>query len=282
MIGSWYHTKRRGAVMMFIWNYIRITLYPVAPILICGLSVWVCRRIFVKLLGRDSYHILMAASVIGTPVHELGHAMMCPLFGHKIVEMVLWQYGSDDGYLGYVRHSRDTDNPYQWLGDLFVSTGPIFSGMAVLSLLLMIFFPNTWSAHISSVVSLVEEDASVLAGIFSGLRMIPDLLAELTCSPAALGRIVVILVMLSVSLRINLSPQDIEGAVYGLPPYLMVTLAVTLIVTLLGRTVSAAVVGALETFSVFLTAMFSLVLVFSAAQILLALLIRWVQALLRG
>lgn len=268
--------------MRLIWNYIRITLYPVAPILICGLIVWACRRLFVRLLGRDSYHILMAASVIGTPVHELGHAMMCPIFGHKIVEMVLWQHGTDDGYRGYVRHSRNTDDPYQRLGDLFVSTGPIFSGMAVLSLLLMIFFPNTWSTHISAVVSLVEADASVLAGIFSGLRMIPDMFAELTCGPAALGRIVVVLVMLSVSMSINLSPQDIEGAVYGLPPYLMVTLAVTVVVTVLGRGVTGVVVGALETFSVFLMAMFSLVLVFAAAQVAAALVIRWVLALVRG
>lgn len=268
--------------MRLISNYIRITLYPLAPIVICWLIAWGCLHLYVRLLERGGYQLRMAASVIGTPVHELGHAMMCPLFGHKIVRLVLWQHGTGDGYQGYVSHSHDHGNLYQRVGCLFISLGPVFSGMAVLSLLLMIFFPNTWSTHISSVVSLVEEDASVLAGIFSGLRMIPDLLAELTCSPAALGRIAVILVMLSVSLRINLSPQDIEGAVYGLPPYLMVTLAVTLIVTLLGRTVSAAVVGALETFSVFLMAMFSLVLVFSAAQILLALLIRWVQALLRG
>lgn len=266
--------------MRLIWNYIRITLYPLAPILICGYIVWACRHLFVKLLGRGGYQILMAASLIGTPVHELGHAMMCPLFGHRIVEMVLWQYGTDDGYLGYVRHSRDTDNLYQRLGDLFISVGPIFSGMAVLSFLLMIFFPNTWRSHISAVVSLVEGDASVLAGIFSGLRMIPNMLAELTRGPAALGRILVVLVMLSVSLRISLSPQDIECAVHALPSYLTVTLVLTVIVTVLGRSLSAAVVGALEAFSVFLMAMFSLVLAFSVVQILLALVIHWVRSLL--
>ena len=266
--------------MRLIWNYIRITLYPLAPILICGYLAWVCQRLYVRLLGRNSYRICMATSVIGTPVHELGHAMMCPLFGHRIVEMVLWQYGTDDGYLGYVRHSRDTDNLYQRLGDLFISVGPIFSGMAVLSLLLMIFFPDTWRSHISAVVSLVEGDASVLAGIFSGLRMLPNMLAELTRGPPALGRILVVLVMLSVSLRMSLSPQDIECAVHALPSYLTATLVLTVIVTVLGRSLSAAVVGALEAFGVFLMAMFSLVLAFSVVQILLALVIHWVRSLL--
>lgn len=268
--------------MRLIWNYIRITLYPVAPILICGLIAWACLQLYVRLLGRGGYQLRMAASVIGTPVHELGHAMMCVIFGHKIVEMVLWQHGTDDGCQGYVSHSHDHSNLYQQVGCLFVSTGPIFSGMAVLSLLLMIFFPNTWSTHISAVVSLVEADASVLAGIFSGLRMIPDMFAELTCGPAALGRIVVVLVMLSVSTSVTLSPGDIRNAVHGVGPYLMVTLAVTVVVTVLGRGVTGVVVGALETFSVFLMAMFSLVLVFAAAQVAVALVIRWVLELVRG
>lgn len=268
--------------MRLISNYIRITLYPLAPIVICWLIAWGCLHLYVRLLGRGGYQLRMAASVIGTPVHELGHAMMCPLFGHKIVRLVLWQHGTGDGYQGYVSHSHDHGNLYQRVGCLFISLGPVFSGMAVMSLLLMVFFPNTWSAHISSVVSLVEEDASVLAGVFSGLRMIPDMLRELTGGPIALGRILVILVMMTVSTSIPLSPGDMKNALHGVGPYLTLTLAVALIVTLLGRTVSAAVVGALETFSVFLMAMFSLVLVFSAAQILLALLIRWVQALLRG
>lgn len=266
--------------MILIWNYIRITLYPVAPILLCGYIVWACRRLFVKLLGRDSYQILMAASVIGTPIHELGHAMMCPLFGHKIVEMVLWQYGTDDGYLGYVRHSRDTNNLYQRLGDLFISAGPIFSGMAVLSLVLFLAFPNTWSTHICSVTALVEDNASVPQIVFSGLGLVFHMIAEFGSGSGSVWmRIAAVLVMLSVSLRISLSPQDIEGAVYGLPPYLMVTLVITVVVSVLGSAVTGLVVGALETFSVFLTAMFSLVLVFAAAQIVLALLIRWIMSL---
>ena len=266
--------------MRLIWNYIRITLYPLAPILICGYLAWVCLQLYVRLLGRGGYQIRMATSLIGTPVHELGHAMMCPLFGHRIVEMVLWQYGTDDGHQGYVSHTHDHSNLYQRMGGLFISAGPIFSCMAVLSLLLMIFFPDTWRSHISAGVSLVEGDASVLAGIFSGLRMIPNMLAELTRGPAALGRILVVLVMLSVSSGVTLSPGDIRNAVHALPSYLTATLVLTVVVTVLGRSLSAAVVGALEAFSVFLMAMFSLVLAFSVVQILLALVIHWVRSLL--
>lgn len=269
--------------MMLIWNYIRITLYPVAPILVCGFVVWACRRLFVRLLGRDSYRILMAASVIGTPVHELGHAMMCPLFGHKIVELVLWQRGREDGCQGYVRHTSDPDDLYQRLGDLFISVGPIFSGMAVLSLILFLAFPDTWSAHIASVAALVEDSASVPEILFSGLELVFRMISEFASASGSVWmRLAAVLIMLSVSLRISLSPQDIHGAVHALPPYLMVTLAVTLIVTVLGRGVTGAVVGALEMFSTFLMAMFTLVLAFAAAQLAAALVLRWVLALIRG
>ena len=266
--------------MEFILYFTQVSLYPVAAIVICGFFNWLCGRVFLRLLGRSGYNMLVASAFVGTPIHELGHAAMCLLFRHEIVELVLWQPHSDDGTWGYVRHTHNTDDLYQKLGNLFISAGPIFSGMAVLSLLLMIFFPDTWRSHISAVVSLVEGDASVLAGIFSGLRMIPNMLAELTRGPAALGRILVVLVMLSVSLRMSLSPQDIECAVHALPSYLTATLVLTVIVTVLGRSLSAAVVGALEAFSVFLMAMFSLVLAFSVVQILLALVIHWVRSLL--
>lgn len=268
--------------MKLVWNFIQITLYPVAPILICGFIVWACRRLFVKLLGRGGYQVLMAASVIGTPIHELGHAMMCPLFGHQIVEMVLWQHGSDDGNLGYVRHAHDPDNLYQRLGNLFISTGPIFSGMAVLSLLLFLAFPNTWSAHISSVRALAAEDAAVLTTVSSGLGMISHMIAEFGSGSASVWmRIAAVLVMLSVSLRISLSPQDINGAVNALPPYLMVTLAVTVIVTVLGNAVTGLVLGALKGVCAFLMAMFTVVLVFAAAQVALALLVHLVLSFIR-
>jgi hypothetical protein len=39
---------------------------------------------------------------IGTPVHELGHALFCVLFGHTIQDMKLFKPDKADGTLGYI------------------------------------------------------------------------------------------------------------------------------------------------------------------------------------
>lgn len=254
--------------MDFIWNYVRISLYPVAAVLVCGFIVWGCRRFFMELLGYCGYHAVLAASIIGTPVHELGHAVMCLLFGHRIDEIVLWQPHSWDDRLGYVEHSYDPDSLYQRLGNLFIGAGPIFSGMAVLSLLLFFAFPSSWSAYTERLGLLVQENGSVLRIVASGLGLIPDLFAELFGGSLWL-RLTALLAMLSVSLHISLSPADLEGAATALPLYLMIALAVTVVASLLGFV--PAVLSALRSFHVFMTAMFTVVLVFSAGLAALAL-----------
>lgn len=261
--------------MGLLWYFIRITLYPVAAILICGFIAWVCRRLFIQLLGYGGYQAVQAASIIGTPIHELGHALMCLIFGHKIQELVLWQPDFDDDRLGYVRHTYNSDNLYHRLGNLFIGTGPIFSGMAVLSLMLAMFFPNTWHIYTDCVASLLAGSASGLDILFAGLRMIPSLLGELGSKSAPLWlQIPALLVMLSVSLHINLSPADIEGAFDAFLPYLMIMLAIALVTSLFGSTVTGLVLAALKVFNAFMMAMFTVVLVFAAAQVALALLIR--------
>lgn len=267
--------------MGLLWYVIKIILYPVAAILICGFIAWVCRRLFIQLLGYGGQQVVQAASIIGTPIHELGHALMCLIFGHQVVELVLWQPDFDDDRLGYVRHTYNADNLYHRLGNLFIGTGPIFSGMAVLSLLLAIFFPNTWSIYTTCVAALLDGSASGLDILFAGLRMIPSLIGEFGSKSAPVWlQIPALLVMLSVSLHINLSPADIEGALDAVPLYLVIMLVIAVITYVFGSTVSGLVLAALKAFNAFMMAMFTVVLVFAAAQVALALLIRLIRNLL--
>lgn len=57
----------------------------------CGLLIWLCSRLFSRLVGRHAWVILDVTSIIGTPVHELGHALMCLPFLHRITKMRLWK-----------------------------------------------------------------------------------------------------------------------------------------------------------------------------------------------
>lgn len=266
--------------MEYVLYFLKVALYPIAAIMVCGFIVWACERLFIKILGNGGFKAVLASSIIGTPIHELGHALMCPLFGHKITKMVLWQPRSDDGVLGYVRHTYNARNLYHRLGNLFIGTGPIFSGMAVLSLLLFFTFPHTWSVYITSGLSLVGSNASVVDIFLSGLHIIPNMITEFGNGDVAIwARLLAVLAMLSVSLHINLSPADIKGSASAFPPYLVIALLVTVVTVLLGATATDLVLGSLQVFNAFMTAMFTVVLAFAIAQVLLALLIRLVLSL---
>lgn len=265
--------------MELILYAVQVSLYPVAAIVICGLFNWLCKRMFLKLLGRSGYNMLVASAFVGTPIHELGHAAMCLLFRHEIVELVLWQPYSDDGTWGYVRHTHQKDDLYQRLGCLFISAGPIFSGMAVLSLLLAICFPHTWSSYLADLGELVRSQGSVMELISTGLGVIVHLFGELGSGSRSLWlQIPMLPLMLMISMHVTLSPGDIQNAWKAVPVYLAVMLAISLVTWVLGRTVRGLVLTALGSVHAFMMAMFTVVLTFSAAQVILSLLLRWLRS----
>jgi hypothetical protein len=97
------------------------------------------RKVFVN---SGNYKVdLYATAWIGTPVHEIGHAVFCVLFGHKIFEIKLFQPNSLDGTLGYVSHgSRNT--LYNNIGQFFIGAGPIIFGSIILYALMYLLLPN--------------------------------------------------------------------------------------------------------------------------------------------
>ncbi|WP_028313737.1 M50 family metallopeptidase [Desulfatibacillum aliphaticivorans] len=83
-----------------------------------------------NLLGRKLY--LAAFGWLGVSVHELGHAVMCLLFGHKINKLQLFAPDQKSGTLGAVNHSFNPRNPYQVVGNFFIALGPVILGVAVI------------------------------------------------------------------------------------------------------------------------------------------------------
>jgi hypothetical protein len=106
-----------------------------------------------------------------------------------------------------------------------------------------------------------------------GLKMLPGMVEELTAEGAVplWVKIIALLVILSVSQHISLSPADIKGALTSLPIYLALTLILTVICGLLGQNAMDKVTGALALFSACLTALFVVVLVSSLVQLAIAL-----------
>jgi len=110
-------------------------LILVVPLLILAFGMnfvsLITQRWAVGLLGFRAWLILFKA--VGTPIHELGHAIFCILFGHRIEKISLFGPTSD-GTLGYVEHRYNRRNIYHQIGNFFIGMGPVIFGCVVIIL----------------------------------------------------------------------------------------------------------------------------------------------------
>ena len=55
---------------------------------------------------------------LGTPLHELGHALFCLIFRHKIEDIKFFKPDKVNGTLGYVYHTLEHEKPVAHPGQL--------------------------------------------------------------------------------------------------------------------------------------------------------------------
>lgn len=245
----------------FLLYLLKILLFTLGTIVICGFSVHLCARLFARLWGFGAGRIFDVTALIGTPIHELGHAIMCPIFCHRIDRIRLLSLGSRDGTYGYVEHSYNRRNPWARLGNLFIGIGPIFGGLGVVILLLRLCFSTQWSEYLTLSGQLIAKNASIsefFEGVVSLLLAILRSFSE-SWLVSSLG----FLAILSISLHISLSGADIRGSLSAFPLYLLLAAIFALLTKLFG--VSSAILSALELFHFRLLSLFCVVIVFSLA-----------------
>lgn len=265
-------------ILSYLSYFAAWILLTLGVILLCGLTVELCATVFSKLIGRGSGAVFDLTAVIGTPVHELGHAMMCPIFGHRIERVKLWSPRARNGMYGFVEHSYNRRNLWARLGNLFIGIGPIVSGLGVTVLTLWLCFPAQWNSHLSASAALVGashapmeilwQSLSLLGGVFSAFRA--DWLRSL------LG----LLVILSVCLHIRLSWQDIKGSASAFPLYIALSAILSLLTYLIGW--QNAILHGLRLWSLQLLSLFILILAFSMLWLALALLVCLFRAIKRA
>ena len=131
-------------------GYITEALKNTLLFLLVGISPWLIvafimqflsnslRKSLAKLIGLKAYIYLTCPGVMA---HEIGHALFCIIFRHKIVEMKLFS-PSDDGTLGYVNHSYNPNSLFQKTGNFFIGTGPIWLGITLVWLISSKMLPD--------------------------------------------------------------------------------------------------------------------------------------------
>lgn len=188
------------------------------------------RRIFAKTLGAKTE--LYITGWIGTPIHELSHALFCIIFNHKISDIKLFTTKSDT--IGYVLHSYDSRSWYQQIGNFFIGVGPIIMGTLIVYFLFLLLAPelkeNTFSVKID-----YDKSAGILNMIYSGisnifisiLNIFSNIIKNIMVSQSYknIGFWIFIYLSISIASHMELSPADISHAWKGM----LVIFAVSLI-----------------------------------------------------
>ena len=256
-----------------IFYFLGLLALTLGTLVACGFAVRLCATVFSRLWGCQSGNVFDVTAVIGTPVHELGHAAMCILFCHRITDICLWSPRARDGVYGYVEHSYNRKNLWARIGNLFIGFGPLFSGLGVTVLMLWLCFPAQWSGYLGASQALAANGTTlgeIVKSIFSLLCSLPDAFRA-SWLRALLG----LAVMLSIALHVSLSWADVKGSASAIPLYAAVTALFAIVTKLLG--LDGIILAWLRLLNLRVLSLFALVLAFSLLWIAVALIIRLVK-----
>jgi hypothetical protein len=246
------------------------TLYVTGSLILVGVILGIIENranfYMWRVLGRKG---MLATAWIGTPIHELGHLLMCYLFKHRVKKFKLLNLRAPNGVLGYVNHEWNRKSLYQNIGNFFIGMGPIFSGTAALILSMYIFLPNSFAAFENySILSSGMQEQDILskiialtAGLFKSIFSAENLTSASFWIYFALA--------IGISSHIALSKEDLKGAGRGLITIFTFILLINATALILNADISDLFTGFLV-LNVYLLALSMISIVFSLIRLVLS------------
>ena len=236
LMQSGYHSTSM-TVLLFVKDLLLATLGQMASLFlgmfIFGLLIHFISQLTFKSLGNafgpgGTYVVAW----LGTPIHELGHALFCLIFLHRIDEIRFFKPDPVTGTLGYVYHTWNPKNPWAVLGNFFIGVGPMVLGCGVLFALFYFLIPDSGSAWNSIItnVSGIEKGSPIVSYLIVFRESVLAIARLIfTLSNLSLWQFWVFLYLsICVASNIRLSPADIKGSLSGLGcivlPFLIVNL----------------------------------------------------------
>jgi len=205
------------------------------PALVLGLAMHLLAGFVesraVGLMGRRAWLALFGW--LGTAVHETGHAMFCPLFGHRITAFHPFSPDPRSNVLGYVEHEWNRRSLWARLGNFFIGVGPVILGTLVLyvaSLLLL-------GTDVLGRVPQVDAGGGSEASVGTAWSLSTSVLGTVLSTLAGVFRLdnvtrwqfwVFLYLAFTIGTAIRLSPSDLKGAASGFLVLVVLLLVVNL------------------------------------------------------
>jgi hypothetical protein len=266
------------SILSYLWQAVSATLMQVLILLVPGMLLTLVlyfetrfvQRRAVEAVGRGWY--LGLFGWLGTAVHELGHALFCLIFGHKITEIELFHPDSETGTLGYVKHSYNRKNIYHLAGNFFIGIGPILLGTAAIFLLswgllglslsnlgnnFSLSTLNSWEAFRNLWQNIWSSSGHLFTQIFSWQHL------------ATWQWWVFVYLAFAIGSSLTLSPPDVKSALGGFIVIVVLMLVLNLATVWAGNFISDGVIRLAGYYTWFYAIIFLILLINLAAALII-------------
>lgn len=226
------------------------------------------RTYWSRAFGRKGF---LLTAWIGVPVHELGHAIMCLLFRHKIVATQFFPTDTSQGALGYVQHQYNQKSIYQRIGNFFIGIGPIISGITALILLMRYFVPASYylfNTNLETTVTSTSINLDMIQNMFlSTFFLLKSLFTMSNLLTPSFW--LFLFIAICISAHIALSKPDIKGSIDGIIVMFIVLFLFNIIAGLFQYD-SNQLIGKMMKYNMYLIAFSSVALLFSCISTLVS------------
>ncbi len=256
--------------MEILTNLFYQLIFTAGLVALFGILISVFRKIFLGLSGNVGRYILLIFGIVGTPIHELSHALMCVIFGHRVTKIKLFDPLSKDGTLGYVNHTYNKKNIYHQIGNFFIGTAPVVLGSGAIIGLMYFLVPEIFGgvvAELSAIGALSKGESYTeyfaLFGRVLGLIFSPENFSD------GMWWIFIVLAVM-ISSHTELSTLDIKGGAVGFVFIALLLLAVDAVVYFVSPEALTALTAAMTSFAVSMAGFLAISLVFLGFMIAIA------------
>ena len=211
---------------------------------LCGMFISFCNRLFYDCLGNTAFSIVRFSGIVGTPVHELSHALMCLLFGHRITKMQIYNFKKRSKTLGYVEHTYNKRNLYHQIGNFFIGIAPIVVGGLAVTLSVRLLTPTMYKTMTGEIGNILSS-----SGAEFFVRLV-DAIWKIFVSFFSISNLtnwrwwLCIALAFAISIPMEISRSDIKGGIRGLAVIAVLLLVTDIVLALLFPDALSAVTSA--------------------------------------